>query len=167
MLIYNPAFDIYHCIFRILTALSILPNKEYKIEVVRIIDFYILFPHLFSELSLPQSYRKLKDSLKRLKTNYNDIPNHKRLYVDLYGLQIQGLHYLASIGVISELKLKEALVVRTSLKLSDTLSDTISQACSENPLVKEMILALGEMPLNGQAGLKARSGLMEHRYDVT
>lgn len=166
MLIYNPAFDIYHCIYRILTALTILPNKEYRIEMVRIIDFYILFPHLFSELSLPRHYRKLKDSLRHLKTNYNDVPNHKRLYIDLYGLQMHGLHYLASIELLNEVKLKENLIVRTSLRLPDALSGVITQGLSEAPFVTEMILALGEMPLNGLAGLKAKSGLMEYRYDI-
>ena len=70
MLIYNPTYDIYHGVFRILRILETLEIKPYRIEFIRIADFYFLFPHLFSDIRMPNKFRKLKSRTANLKNNY-------------------------------------------------------------------------------------------------
>lgn len=166
MLIYNPCFDIYHCIFRLLCILSILPTREHSIELIRIIDFYVLFPHLFSEISLPKKHANLKNKLIQLKTNYNEIPNPQRLFQDIANLQLQSLYYLSSIDIIDNSKIKNNIILRTNKIIPDKLLNIISDSISHHENIKEIVSALSDIPLNGPKGLKARSGLLEFRYDV-
>lgn len=45
MITYNPAFDLYHCIFRMVHIIQRLDDNEcLEVDKIRIWDFYILFP---------------------------------------------------------------------------------------------------------------------------
>lgn len=45
MITYNPAFDLYHCIFRMIHIIQRLDDNEcLEVDKIRIWDFYILFP---------------------------------------------------------------------------------------------------------------------------
>ena len=44
MIIYNPAFDIYHCVYRMISILSNLVNEKIEVDKLRILDFYMVFP---------------------------------------------------------------------------------------------------------------------------
>ena len=46
MLVYHPAFDMHHCVFRMVRLLNRLPVGSCQVERMRILDFYLLFPSL-------------------------------------------------------------------------------------------------------------------------
>jgi hypothetical protein len=50
MLSYHPSLDLHHTILRILQIFIYDKEKCYKIDEIRILDFYITFPELISEI---------------------------------------------------------------------------------------------------------------------
>ncbi|MBR1682035.1 MAG: hypothetical protein IJ700_01520 [Bacteroidaceae bacterium] len=47
MITYNPAFDLYHTIWRMAHILQCVgPDESYEVERMRIWDFYLLFPSM-------------------------------------------------------------------------------------------------------------------------
>lgn len=53
MIIYNQAFDLYHCIFRILNFLNRFnPSDIIEVDKLRIWDFYFLFPNKVYDIRL-------------------------------------------------------------------------------------------------------------------
>ncbi len=53
MITYNPAFDLYHSIFRMAHIVDRLSDGEcFEIDKVRIWDFYLLFPSKLYDLSI-------------------------------------------------------------------------------------------------------------------
>ncbi len=166
MLIYNQTFDIYHCAFRMLFALSVLPEKEYPLGFIRLIDFYVLFPHMVAEVKLPPKFKSLKIKLHSNQNNYNDIPNQRRLFNDLYNIQIQCINFLSSLGLIDRGKVVENKILKSKNKLPTEVAELIKNEISSNEILIQAIHALVEIPYNGANGLKSRTGLMEYRYDV-
>ena len=166
MLIYNQTFDIYHCAYRVLFSLSVLPEREYQIGFIRLVDFYVLFPHMLSQVRLPTKHRSLKKKLSSKKNNYNDIPSPKRLFNDLYNIQIQCINFLSSINLIDSRKVIENIILKSNTQIPSDINNLIQSELSHNESLIQTIHALSEIPLNGTNGLKARTGLMEYRYDV-
>lgn len=166
MLIYNQTFDIYHCAFRILLSLSVLPEKEYPLGFIRLIDFYVLFPHMVSEVRLPAKYKSLKSRLKSSQNSYNDIPSPKRLFNDLYNIQIQCINFLSSLGLIDRVKVIEKKILKSNTDIPSDIAELIENEISNNESLRQIINSLSEIPYSGTNGLKSRTGLMEYRYDV-
>lgn len=166
MLIYNQTFDIYHCAFRILFSLSVLPEKEYPLGFIRLIDFYVLFPHMVSKVRLPAKYKSLKNKLKGKQNSYNDIPSPKRLFNDLYNIQIQCVNFLSSLSLIDREKVIEKKILKSNTDFPSDVADLIKHEISTNENLIQIINSLSEIPYNGTNGLKSRTGLMEYRYDV-
>lgn len=53
MITYNPAFDLYHCIFRMANIIGRLEDLEcFEIDKVRIWDFYLLYPSKTYDIDL-------------------------------------------------------------------------------------------------------------------
>lgn len=78
MLIYHPAYDIYHTSYRILSLLGNESMNCIEYDRARIYDFVMLFPHDLKNVRLPvgtQSIRK-----KFAETPYNRLPNRKKVF---------------------------------------------------------------------------------------
>ncbi len=166
MLIYNPIYDIYHGVFRILRILETLESNPYRLEFIRIADFYFLFPHLFSEITLPRKYTKLKRQMATYKNNYNEVPNHKGLLRELLKCQLMAIRSVAGAGLIDKEKFQKGVVIRSSKTLPKNLIEVIAQDQEERSYINDVILALSDITLQGPGGLKARTNLMEFRYDI-
>lgn len=48
MLIYHPAYDAYHCVFRMLLIAERVSGIE--VEKARILDFYLVFPGMVKKI---------------------------------------------------------------------------------------------------------------------
>lgn len=70
MLIYHPAFDAYHCLFRMIAIIDHLNVVE--VDKVRILDFYMIFPALVSKIRMPTTYNKSKAEAKKYSNEYRD-----------------------------------------------------------------------------------------------
>src|ERR1700692_3855480 len=93
-------YDPYHCGFRMLRLLSV--ETALEVEVLLILDFYLLFPFLLHIASMPEAvktkFRKLK--LDKYKDQFLQVPSPQSLYRDLSVIQNTSLVGLAARGLI-------------------------------------------------------------------
>lgn len=167
MLVYCPAFDIYHCLFRLFYIINILDSKnQYEIEKIQIIDFYLAYPGCIKEITIPADYRELKSEFKSITKEYRDPINKSQTFKKLNILQRKAINSMLSQGYLNIKSYKQGFIKRTSKEFPQELILKLNNfSFYENaklPVI--LILLLIEIELNGNNGLKARTGLMEYRY---
>lgn len=167
MLIYHPAFDIYHGIFRLLRLLNRMERQPYPIERVRILDFYLLFPDLLLDFSFTRETLPLKKQLAALPVRYEDLPDPKLLFNRLEPYQLAALSKLADSGYLDESSLESSEVLRTEKELPERFRNLMRSADNRFPdLINALSGPLAKLDLYGKSGLKQRSDLFEYRYDL-
>lgn len=165
MLIYHPAFDAYHCVFRMLAITESLRHLEYS--KLRILDFYLCFPAEVAVVQLPQEHIELKKLARAAKNDYRGPVSTQRTFRDLESIQFSAARLLAASKIFDCEQLELGTTLRTNLKLPEALQANISAIRTSNDTVVEYVLTkMGEIPLAGVGGLKQRTGLMEYRYDA-
>ncbi len=167
MLIYHPAYDIYHCIFRFLRLLEILPKVPHEADKLRILDFYLLFPHLLKEVLLPLEARSYRKTINKLDEPYENVKDPHKMFLKLETFQLSALRCLASCNIIDINEFSSERIMRTKKKIPEQLLATINKTNSDNPdLVNLLTGPLFDLAFYGDKGLKARTKLMEYRYDI-
>jgi hypothetical protein len=169
-LTYEPAFDAFHAAFRTLRLRPILrKEKPLHRDHVRIIDFYHLFPHRIEGIRLmPQhrKYRRLATAYENRRP-YGEQPDDKLLFDRMEPLQLTAFDTLAAQKYIDADHWKKGELVSTSKPLPAELLTRISEANKSDAELEEFLAVLGsEYDLSGPNGLKARTGLLEHRHDA-
>ena len=75
MLIYHPALDAYHCVFRVLALLS--ECKEMEKDRLQILDFVLCFPSVVSAFRLPPGSTAAKKAVATSDSPYRAPINAK------------------------------------------------------------------------------------------
>lgn len=166
MLIYHPIYDVYHGIFRILRLLEVISAKSIEIDRLRILDFYLLFPSLLSKMKFPQSARKFRGMVQGMSGPYESIEDPYKVFIQLEQFQREALGCLVACGLLDSDALKKGIATRTPKALPLDLEDAIKMVNeSEHDLIGLLTGPLFDLEFYGNHGLKARTGLMEYRYD--
>lgn len=167
MLVYHPAFDIYNCIFRMLQLLSYTREEEIPFDKLRIWDFYLTFPSQVREISFPSDLRQLKEKVFKDKVNpYEELSDPKRIFERMKTYQLLAVKCLASYGFIDSKLLTKNKIRKTGKLLPPELTEQIKQVSVEKSNVIKLVTSdFVDLPLYGTAGLKARTGLIEFKYD--
>lgn len=166
MLIYNPIYDLFHCTFRQLQILYHVKD-EIRIEKMRILDFYLTFPSEILRVRLPKEAQSFRKYLRELENPYEIIIDNKRLFLKIEPYQVSASNFLSSLGIIEHTLLDEGFIKKTSFPLPEELIRQIELRNKENAQVINIITQiLMKINLNGPDGLKARTNLMEHKYDL-
>lgn len=164
MLVYNPVFDAYHCVFRMLAILEL--SKSLELDRLRILDFTLCFPSVVTKFKLPKEFLELRATAKSLENPYREAMGANRLFLSLQPTQDGALGCLAAAGFISRADLSLGRVTRTALSIPKEIEDRRQELVErESSFFSIIIGKLMELPLLGAGGLKDRSGLMEYRYD--
>ncbi|WP_434503741.1 ABC-three component system middle component 5 [Prevotella sp.] len=172
MITYNPAFDLYHCIYRMAHIIERFNDGEcFEIDKVRIWDFYLLFPSKLYNLSLKKTEKEVREARKQLaiiKNNpYDYSGDNRKLFEWIKPFQISALNCLVSCGIINK---NEYLNNRVCIASRQALNDFVNQAGhfspSENNTLSFMSIFSRHMSLSGIDGLKARTKLLEFKYDA-
>ncbi|HEL5028464.1 TPA: hypothetical protein UOA81_003698 [Stenotrophomonas maltophilia] len=164
MLIYHPAMDAYHCVFRILLILRRLDRIE--VDKARILDFYILFPSAILSARLPESLRGRRKFLAAYKNPYRDPISPTTSFHEISRIQEAAINCIAGSGLVEISSLNNGLLVRSQAPLSSDLLQSMDDYLAKNLELAEVILdELSSIPLLGTDGLKHRTSLMEYRYD--
>ncbi len=169
-LTYQPAFDPFHAVFRIIRLQPIIKKPSVVLQqVVRILDFYLLFPFLIDEIRLAPKHRKYKklaaqyDGLKP----YGGQPDSRTLFDRMEPMQIAAQETLATRNILEPKLFSEGKV---QLLLEAVPKELAARAARANEADRGLLDFLGvlasEYDLMGENGVKARSGLMEFRYDA-
>ena len=166
MLIYHAKSDTYHCIYRILSILSILKLDSVEILKLRIIDFYVLFPNLISDIQLPRvsGANHLRKLVGSLKPEYEKLPPSSRLFAGLSFNQSQALKLLHAKGVVV---VEGDTISKSKMFYSAPIESLLADsAIVKKDMLRLAIQILGDIELVGNNGLKVKSKLVEARYDV-
>lgn len=164
MLIYHPAMDAYHCVFRLLLILRKIDRVE--IDKAKILDFYILFPSAILSARLPESMRSKRKSLGKYKNRYRDPISPTTSFREICQIQEAAIQCIAASGLVNMNELSCGFLVRSEVCLSTELTQSIDDYISENIDLADVVLNdLFSIPLLGADGLKHRTSLMEYRYD--
>jgi hypothetical protein len=167
MLLYHPAFDIYHCVFRMLKLLNQLPDTPIEVERFRILDFYLLFPEMLGGFTFPRELLALKKSVVPKSTAYNSLSDPKRIFFRLEPFQTCALKCLSSRGFIDEILFSQGVVKSTKAQLPEGLVKCLSDSNTNlSPLFSFLTGPFMKIDLYGDSGLKGRSDLFEYRYDL-
>lgn len=163
MLIYHPAYDAYHCVYRLIFITNTLRELEYA--KLRILDFYLCFPAEIGNVELPQAQQKIRTVARRMKNKFRGPISVTRTFRDLEPIQQSAARLLTASGVFSAEKLEEGTVSRTDWEAPSDFQKVSYTDSVNSELVNYIVNNLSTLPLGGLDGLKRRTGLMEFRYD--
>ena len=163
MIIYNHAYDIYNCAFRIL-ALLYKSGQDFSVEQIKIFDFIVAFPEMLYIAKLPKGVKKGK---RVQKNQYISPQSHQKVFYIAENFQTSALNHLAALSIIDRGKYSQRIV---AFKEDSILPNSIIQQI--NTIDKDASRALDicinhlyNIPINGVDGLKHRTKVMEYRYD--
>jgi hypothetical protein len=168
MLIYHPAFDASHCLYRLLTILMGVKGNSVSWERLRVLDFFYLFPsHLKKINPWPVPIKAYKSKLKNISDQFEDISNPARIFFDLKEFQRSAILELVAKGIIDRTDFENGLItLNKSLLPDDFIEFVMNDEFVKSEAYEVISNALPSIEFNGASGLKNRSGLMEYRYDV-
>jgi hypothetical protein len=168
MLIYHPAFDLHHGVFRMTRLLLKLPTESLEVERIRILDFFLLFPALLVDIQYPRELMRYRSVFKKSANKYEKVPDPHRLFIRLEPYQRAALSCLAAYDLIDPARLNDGKVLRTGREVPATMAALAAKADTRFPEVVELLTGpFRGIDLYGKGGLKARTDLFEHRYDLT
>lgn len=165
MLVYHPAYDAYHCVFRAL----LITNRINIIEVakLRILDFFLCFPAEIQRIRLPRTHGEARRLSQSAANPYHGPVSMHQVFQNMEHIQLAAFRTLAASRLITSDEFETGLVRRTDVEVPEELRTTLTSASKDNQsLVDYLVDKLGQIELLGIDGLKHRTGLMEHRYDV-
>jgi hypothetical protein len=166
MLVYHPAYDLNHGMFRMLRLLESNPAHALRWDMFRILDLYYLFPHLLDDALLPRTMTKRKRELAKLGSKYTRVPTPRIFIQQLLGIHESVARSLIGKGFIDAERFEEKLIQRTPKPVPSDLQATFDAASDDRELVTMLAVELAAISLSGSGGVKERTGLLEHRYDA-
>ena len=169
MLLYHPVFDPYHCSLRTFSLLSDSGIGQIEWDRLRVLDFLVVFPHVLKRIRLPNEYRSRRSILNSVPEPYEQLPSVTRVFYQVSEIQSAAMRLLAVAEFIDKNSLEEG-IIRTIEQKEEQANSLVTAKekllyRSENwyAFITECLM---DFPLNGNGGLKERTGLMEHRHDT-
>ena len=173
MITYNPAFDLYHSIFRMAHILKSLQEGEcFEIDKIRIWDFYLLYPSKIFDIDIkPRKekavYAAREQWIEKERNPYEYKGDNRKLLEWIKSVQVSALSCLVSCGILKkEEYLNNRVCVSNRQALDDFVAHAGSLTASEHNSLAFMSYFSRVMPLSGFDGLKARTQLLESKYDA-
>ncbi|HWY16830.1 MAG TPA: ABC-three component system middle component 5 [Rhizomicrobium sp.] len=167
---YESAFDPFHTVFRFLRLWPVVSRvSPIHRDKLRILDFFLLFPFRIGEINLAQSHRQYRKIARTYewKKPYGEQPDSRGLFDRMQPIQAAATETLASRLFVEPNPLTVSQIVPTEKIIPILIAERIAE---ENGKEKDLIAFLAvlgsEYDLTGAKGLKARTHLMEHRYDA-
>ena len=133
---------------------------------LRLFDFFLVFPHILTQMRLPKRYLKMRKVLKAIPSPYESTPSPTRLFYQIGEIQKTTVRLLVARTLIQKDIYLEGDAALTDSINGATFGSILNKQDFRNEgwyhfLVRELI----EYPLDGPNGLKHRTGLMEFRHD--
>lgn len=164
MLIYHPAQDAYHCVFRMLLLIDKL--RYLHEDKAKILDFYLAFPSALQSIRWPTQLSGSRRRAKEQCNPYRSALNPAATFRSMQTLQASAIRCIAAANIIDPLMLEQGILQRTEVELDDDIKNRIDHYEKENSAGIELIVSdLSSIELLGRDGLKARTSLMDFRYD--
>jgi len=114
----------------------------------------------------PKKLVKWRKRFLGLENPYNFSGNPKLVFLRMKSFQLMALRAMASRDIIDKQNFEADVVVRTELSYPASLHKLIKKANERDSDVMCFLTELlDEIPIFGSNGIKARTGLLEYRYD--
>lgn len=168
MLMYHPAFDANHCVYRIVSILHATADAPISWSLLRMLDFYYLFPSQLKNIKpWPREIQKLKAKVMKIPDQFEDLSNPARTFFELQPFQKTAMLELIAKGVLSKPSFDKGLMELEPDSLPSAYTallgtDDFLKSDAFNVITK----GLPNAKFTGGSGLKSRSGLMEYVYDI-
>lgn len=172
MITYNPAFDLYHCIFRMIHIIQRLEDNDcLEVDKIRIWDFYILFPSKTYTIKIQRNEKEFRSwryrYIKKIKNPYEYSGDNRKLFDRLCPYQMAALTSLVSYGIIDKAHfLNKEIMISNRAILDKFIEKTGALSEIERNTLSFMSLFSKSMSMLGINGLKSRTNLMESKYDA-
>lgn len=171
MITFNPAFDLYHSIFRMANIASRLEEGEFfEVERVRIWDYYLIFPDKVHKIKIKRDekdMRELCSKLSKYNNPYERSGNNRIQFEQIRSVQISALKCLVSYGILNKEDYEIGRVAVGDRKALDDFIATVGKLpARENNSLSYLLLFSRNMPLTGIDGLKDRTRLLDSKYDA-
>ncbi|HTJ48462.1 MAG TPA: ABC-three component system middle component 5 [Cyclobacteriaceae bacterium] len=150
-----------------LALLSFTREDELYLDKLRIWDFYLTFPNEVRDISFPKDLRPLKEKIFKDRSNpYEDLSDPKRIFERMRTYQLSAIKCLAVYGFVDSNLLSRNKIKKTNKEIPKELQDYINNLPHEKVNVIKLVTSdFVNLPLFGDKGLKARTGLIEFKYD--
>jgi len=164
MIIYHPAYDVNHCSYRILNILYAAKDNKVHCDMLKIVNFYYVYPHLLKRIkSLPKPLNYQAKKIKKIKDSFELTPSPSNLFFEMSSTQEAAILSLLQRSLIN---IERNIVSLEKQNLPSELIQAFKiDELTETELFKILVECLPKVKLDGNNGLKARSGLMEYKYD--
>ena len=168
MLMYHPAQDVNHCVYRLLVITESTEHKKLSVDVYRLIDFYSVFPSLLRlNKQWPSPIHRYKKTFEEIPEPFESLKNAKRILHELERLQSIAIQNLLAKDFLHIEAFHTGYLSRTDKPLPDSFIAGIEDSrLSTQPWFEVLINEFPKAKFSGRSGLKARTGLMEYRYDM-
>lgn len=168
MLIYHPAFDANHCLYRIVSILHATNDTPVSWSLLRILDFYYLFPGQLKNIKpWPREIQEFKTHATKIPDQFEDITNPARTFFELQSFQKTAMLELISKGIISKTSFDNDIIELEPNSIATAYIELLeTDDFLKSDIFKLITTGLPKVKFSGANGLKSRSGLMEYVYDI-
>lgn len=165
-LAYQPAYDPFHTVLRLIRIVLFLDTPS--IEQARVADFYLSFPARLDEVTFPRGMRgRLRAALGEAPATYGTPPADEMVIRRMRPIQDAAIQTLVRNGSLDADAYEAGTLKLHDDAIPESLIERARALNGDQPglvaLVRDLIQAV---PLEGENGLKHRTGLGEHRYDA-
>jgi hypothetical protein len=169
-LVFQPALDPFHAVFRFLRLLPVSREVSSLLNGhVRILDFYLLFPFRIRAIRLApghQHFKKLSEKYAYL-TPYGEQPDAHLVFERMRPMQLAALETMSALNYIDSVAFLTGTFMATDQKIPEEISARITELNNnQSDLIQFLEVLAEDYELSGPNGLKARTELMEYRYDA-
>jgi len=167
-LAYQPAYDPFHTLLRVIRIADFIDVPPPSVEQARIADFYLSFPHRLNGVTFPRGMRgRLKSALSQAPAAYGTSPADEAVTRKMRPIQDAAIQTLLGNGSLD----RDAFEAGTIALDMDSISEKLLTRARALNLEQDALVGLirdliAAVPLEGENGLKHRTGLGEHRYDA-
>lgn len=168
MLIYHPIYDINHCVYRVLRIFEVAKNPVFRLNQIRLLDFYSLFPHLLKKITpFPRELGAYKKIISRIPDAYESMPNEKRIFHEMLPIQNTAIQNLVAKNLIDAELFRKKVVSRTIQQIPEEIGSIIkSDSVTKEEWYDFLVNQLPLLEFDGKKGIKSRTDLLEFRYDA-
>lgn len=172
---YDSAYDPYHTAFRMLRLCAYDPEKKLRKAKLRILDFYLNFPFLLKKFidkegySLPRGGRgQLKKiDFESIPEPYSSLPDSATIFRQMEVFQEAAMQTLCVRGFLDRDTFEQGEVSAILTAIPEGLKTNILERNeAQKDLMGFLIDFMADIDMEGPKGLKARTKLMEYRYDA-
>ncbi|MCQ8819029.1 hypothetical protein NQT65_02250 [Pseudoalteromonas agarivorans] len=164
MIIYHPAHDVNHCSYRILNILYGAKNNKVHCDMLKIVSFYYVYPHLLKRMeSFPRPLNYQAKKISNISDSFELTPSPSSLFFEMHSTHEAAIFSLYQRSLIN---IERNIVSLEKHNLPNELIQEFKKdKFTKSDLFKILVECLPKVKLDGDNGLKAKSGLMEYKYD--